>query len=217
MASSDLRKKFVERFGNLKNSLKSITHSTPSRNTLVAENKELQDQVQLLLKEKSELQDELDAIRQSIAKTEDSVSFYRSNEVSLKNDLAYIRDEYKQLKIQNDIVMNVFQCLYGVKVSGGLGENILLHVDRAVQELEDNGYIVSVDYETRAGCFKFSIGISNTETILIKPAIIKDKKIIAHGVVVYPGGSDSGLANEEKEIAELPDNSTNKSAKKLFE
>lgn len=197
----------------------------PLVNTLKTEKEELEKQIRLLQGENSDLQKKLDVAHQEIiAKTEETASFYRNANDTLKKDLDYVREEYDQLKTQNDIVMNVFQCLYGVKVRGDLSENALVIVDRAAQELEDKGYIVSVDYETRAGCFKSSIGISNTETILIKPAIIKpaiikdeNEKIIAHGAVVIPKGNMDDQANEEQEKTELTDNSNKNSTKKLFE
>ncbi len=209
-----LREKYEAEVKKMKDAIASYI---PLVNTLKTEKEELQKQMRLLQGEKSDLQKKLDVAHQEIDKTKETASSYRNANDTLQKDLDYVREEYDKGKILDGILMNVFQCLYGVKVRGDLSENALVIVDRAAQELQDEGYSISVDYETRAGCFKSFIGISNTETILIKPAIIKDEKIIAHGAVVYPGGSDSGLANEEQEKTELTDNSNKNSTKKLFE
>lgn len=196
-----------------------IVSYIPLVNTLKTEKEELEKQMRLLQGENSDLQKKLDVAHQEIAKAKETASSYRNANDTLQKDLDYVREEYDKGKILDGILMNVFQCLYGVKVRGDLSENALVIVDRAAQELEDKGYIVSVDYETRAGWFKSSIGISNTETILIKPAIIKDEneKIIAHGAVVIPKGNMDDQANEEQEKTELADNSNKNSTKKLFE
>lgn len=205
-----LREKYME----AKDAIVSYIHLV---NTLKTENEELEKQMRLLQGEKSDLQNKLDAAHQEIAKTKETAASYKNANDTLEKDLDYVREEYDKGKILDGILMNVFQCLYGVKVRGDLSENALVIVDRAAQELQYEGYSISVDYETRAGCFKYFVGGENTETILIKPAIIKDQKIIAHGAVVIPMGNMDDQANEEQEKTELTDNSNKNSTKKLFE
>ena len=206
-----LREKYEAEVKKMKDAIVSYI---PLVNTLKTEKEELQKQMRLLQGENSDLQKKLDVAHQEIAKTKET---YRNANDTLQKDLDQFREEYNKGKILDGILMNVFQCLYGVKVRGDLSENALVIVDRAAQELQYEGYSISVDHKTKSGWFKYSVGNENTETILIKPAIIKDEKIIAHGAVVIPRGNMDDQANEEQEKTELTDNSNKNSTKKLFE
>lgn len=175
------------------------------------ENKSLQAQVSLLQKKNSDLQDQ-------ISKANDSASFYRNANDTLKKDLDCVRKEYDKRKILDGILMNVFQCLYGVKVREELGTNASSIIRRAEESLEAEGYSVITDCENQPGCFTYAVGNGNTEKVLVKSAIIKGDVIIAYGTVIIPEESKFDHSQEENEEAQMQDNSNNmNSTKKLYE